>query len=89
MVKPVVFDNRAIEVGASFGVSVYPHDGNTAFELVRAADVAMYHATAAREGGVHFFSADMKSTSEAGMPRKRRGSEPAPRNPICGKSSQC
>jgi diguanylate cyclase (GGDEF)-like protein/PAS domain S-box-containing protein len=65
MVKPVVFDNKAISVGASIGVSVYPHDGNTAFELVRAADVAMYHAKAAREDGVHFFSADMKSTSEA------------------------
>jgi diguanylate cyclase (GGDEF)-like protein/PAS domain S-box-containing protein len=65
VVKPVVVDNNAIEVGASFGVSVYPHDGNTAFELVRAADVAMYHAKATREGAVHFFSADMKSTSEA------------------------
>jgi diguanylate cyclase (GGDEF)-like protein/PAS domain S-box-containing protein len=65
MDKPVVFDDNAIEVGASIGVSVYPHDGNSAFELVRAADVAMYHAKATREGAVHFFSADMKSTSEA------------------------
>lgn len=66
MVKPVMFNNIAIEVGASIGVSVYPHDGKTAFELVRAADVAMYHAKAAPEDdAVHFFSPDMKSTSEA------------------------
>jgi diguanylate cyclase (GGDEF)-like protein/PAS domain S-box-containing protein len=63
--KPVVFDGTEIEVGASIGVSVFPHDGATAFELVRAADEAMYHAKAARKNEVHFFSADMKTTSEA------------------------
>jgi diguanylate cyclase (GGDEF)-like protein/PAS domain S-box-containing protein len=65
MKKPVVFDHTEIDVGAAIGVSVYPHDGNTAFELVRAADVAMYHAKATRTSEVHFFSADMKTTSEA------------------------
>jgi diguanylate cyclase (GGDEF)-like protein/PAS domain S-box-containing protein len=65
MTRPVVFNNTEIEVGASIGVSVYPHDGNTAFELVRAADVAMYHAKSTRKNDVHFFSADMKTTSEA------------------------
>ena len=65
MNKPVVFENNTIEVGASIGVSVFPHDGASAFELVRAADVAMYHAKATRKNEVHFFSADMKTTSEA------------------------
>jgi diguanylate cyclase (GGDEF)-like protein/PAS domain S-box-containing protein len=65
MARPVVFDHHEIEVGASIGVSVYPHDGTTAFELVRAADVAMYHAKATRKNEVHFFSQDMKTTSEA------------------------
>ncbi len=65
MARPVVFDRHEIEVGASIGVSVYPHDGATAFELVRAADVAMYHAKATRKNEVHFFSPDMKTTSEA------------------------
>ncbi|MDB5952118.1 MAG: bifunctional diguanylate cyclase/phosphodiesterase [Massilia sp.] len=65
MTLPVVFDSTEIEVGASIGVSVFPHDGNTAFELVRAADVAMYHAKANRKNDVHFFSSDMKTTSEA------------------------
>ena len=65
MMRPVVFGGNEIDVGASIGVSVFPHDGNTAFELVRAADVAMYHGKAARRSEVNFFSADMKTTSEA------------------------
>ncbi|RSZ57069.1 EAL domain-containing protein [Massilia atriviolacea] len=65
MSQPVSFDNTDIAVGGSIGVSVYPHDGGGALDLVRAADVAMYHAKAAKTGEVHFFSADMKSTTQA------------------------
>jgi predicted signal transduction protein with EAL and GGDEF domain len=65
MTLPVKFNHTEIEVGAAIGVSVFPHDGSTAFDLVRAADVAMYHAKATRKNDVHFFSADMKTTSEA------------------------
>jgi EAL domain-containing protein (putative c-di-GMP-specific phosphodiesterase class I) len=65
MARPVVFGTTEIDVGAAIGVSVFPHDGNTAFELVRAADVAMYHGKASRKNEVHFFSPDMKTTSEA------------------------
>ncbi|NHZ37374.1 bifunctional diguanylate cyclase/phosphodiesterase [Massilia rubra] len=65
MSQPVSFDSNDIAVGGSIGVSVYPHDGSGALDLVRAADVAMYHAKAARTGEVHFFSADMKSTTQA------------------------
>jgi diguanylate cyclase (GGDEF)-like protein/PAS domain S-box-containing protein len=65
LTKPVAYDSQEIEVGASIGISVYPHDGCTAFDLVRAADVAMYHSKAGGKGNVHFFSADMKSTTEA------------------------
>ena len=62
--RPVVFDNTEIGSGASIGVSVYPHDGGNAVELVRAADVAMYHAKASQKNQAYFFSADMKSTTE-------------------------
>ena len=65
MSKPVAFDSREIPVGASMGVSVYPHDGAAVFDLVRAADVAMYHAKATGKSDVHFFSPDMKSSTEA------------------------
>ncbi|MCY0914649.1 sensor domain-containing protein [Massilia antarctica] len=65
MSEPVSFNATDIAVGGSIGVSVFPHDGSGALDLVRAADVAMYHAKAAKTGEVHFFSADMKSTTQA------------------------
>ena len=62
---PVSFNGREIPVGASVGVALYPHDGTTATELVRAADVAMYHGNGNGHNDVHFFSADMRSSSDA------------------------
>jgi EAL domain-containing protein (putative c-di-GMP-specific phosphodiesterase class I) len=42
---------------------VFPSDGATPAELVRAADMAMYHIKNTG-GGVHFFSPEMRSASE-------------------------
>ena len=64
LILPVTFDGAGIDIRAAIGVAVYPHDGATAFELVRAADVAMYHAKATGKNDAHFFSADLKTTSE-------------------------
>lgn len=63
--QPVSFMHKEIAVGASLGVSVYPHDGVTAADLIRAADVAMYHAKATGRDEIYFFSTDMKSTTQA------------------------
>jgi diguanylate cyclase (GGDEF)-like protein/PAS domain S-box-containing protein len=65
LLMPVSFARKEIPVGASFGVAVYPHDGDTASELIRAADVAMYHAKSSGGNEVAFFSAEMKSATEA------------------------
>jgi diguanylate cyclase (GGDEF)-like protein len=65
LVMPVSFNKKEIPVGASLGVAVYPHDGHNATDLIRSADVAMYHAKATGKNEVYFFSADMKSTTEA------------------------
>jgi diguanylate cyclase (GGDEF)-like protein/PAS domain S-box-containing protein len=62
---PVSFNGREIPVGASVGVALYPHDGSTSTELVRAADVAMYHGKGNGHNDVHFFSADMRSSNDA------------------------
>jgi diguanylate cyclase (GGDEF)-like protein/PAS domain S-box-containing protein len=64
-VIPVSFNGREIPVGASVGVALYPHDGTTSTELVRAADVAMYHGKGSGQSDVHFFSADMRSSNDA------------------------
>ena len=63
MTMPVAFGGNEIPVGASLGVAIYPHDGLTPAELVRSADMAMYHAKG-NGGGVHFFSPEMRSANE-------------------------
>jgi diguanylate cyclase (GGDEF)-like protein/PAS domain S-box-containing protein len=65
LAKAVMFEGREVSVSGSIGVSLYPHDASTPFDLVRAADTAMYHAKAAGGRDVHFFSAAMKSSTEA------------------------
>ena len=62
---PVAFGERQIPVRASVGVSLYPHDGASAPELVRAADLAMYHGKGSGRSDVHFFSPELKSSTEA------------------------
>ncbi|WP_312510773.1 putative bifunctional diguanylate cyclase/phosphodiesterase [Massilia sp.] len=64
LAAPVAFNGNEIPLGASLGVSVYPHDGAQASDLLRAADMAMYRAKG-NGGGVHFFSSEMRSASEA------------------------
>ncbi|WP_137175707.1 EAL domain-containing protein [Massilia sp. HP4] len=64
LVMPVAFGGNEIPVGASLGVAAFPHDGRSPAELVRAADMAMYRAKN-NGGGVHFFSSEMRSASEA------------------------
>ena len=65
MASAVTVNNKEIPVRASMGVSVFPHDGVTAGELMRAADTAMYHAKQGGRDDVQFFSNDMKMATDA------------------------
>ena len=62
---PVRIGGTDLRVESSMGVAVFPHDGRTADELVQSADTAMYHAKGQGRNDVHFFSHDMRATSEA------------------------
>src|SRR5688572_31016104 len=42
--KPVKLGTQEVFVTASVGVAIYPFDGNDTEELLKSADVAMYHA---------------------------------------------
>jgi diguanylate cyclase (GGDEF)-like protein len=57
--KPVELDNNLVSVGASIGIALYPNDGNNSDELLRHADVAMYHAKKARTNYFKFYTAQM------------------------------
>ena len=63
LTQPVSFMHKEIEVGASLGVAVYPHDGDSAAGLVRSADVAMYHAKALGRNNYQFFTQRMNQAA--------------------------
>ena len=65
METAVTIDGREVAVQASMGVSVFPHDGANAGELIHAADTAMYHPKLAGRNDVQFFSHDMKVATDA------------------------
>ena len=50
---PYVINGRALTIGASIGVSVYPDDGTTVEELLHGADAAMYRS---KRDGRNLFS---------------------------------
>jgi len=61
----VIVNHKEVPLQSSMGVSVFPHDGVTPGELIRAADTAMYHAKVSGRNNVQFFSNDMKMATDA------------------------
>ena len=54
--KPLVIVERTLEVGVSVGAACYPEDGNSAEELIKNADIAMYRAKALGRNQCQVFS---------------------------------
>jgi diguanylate cyclase (GGDEF)-like protein/PAS domain S-box-containing protein len=48
--QPFLIDGRAVDVGASIGIALYPEHGDEAATLMRHADVAMYVAKRTKRG---------------------------------------
>ena len=48
LARPFTIEGRALHVGASIGIALYPEDGRDVPELLKCADAAVYHA---KEGG--------------------------------------
>ena len=57
--EPFSIEEHELSLGASIGISLYPHDGCGADALLKQADAAMYRAKAAGRGSYQFFSQDM------------------------------
>lgn len=49
----------ALSASASLGIALYPENGHTQAELVKHADLAMYHAKASGRGNFQFFNAEL------------------------------
>lgn len=59
MHHPWSFDGYELNVSSSVGISLYPEDGNTAIDLMKSADIAMYRAKALGRDNFCFFTPDL------------------------------
>lgn len=57
--SPVDAAGKEIVPGVSIGVSLFPADGHTADQVMRAADAAMYHAKALGKNNCQFYSPEL------------------------------
>ncbi len=57
--KPIIIEDKEIFTGVSMGVSIYPDDGESYDELVKAADTAMYQVKASGKNNFQFYTQTM------------------------------
>jgi diguanylate cyclase (GGDEF)-like protein len=53
--RPFAIGDQQVSVGASIGLALWPEDGTTSTTIMRAADVAMYHAKSQGRGQFHLY----------------------------------
>ena len=58
--KPIILDKHEITIGFSIGISIFPDDANNTEDLIRNADMAMYHIKGRGKNGFEFFSDHMQ-----------------------------
>ncbi|MBW6489235.1 EAL domain-containing protein [Sulfurimonas sp.] len=56
---PVIIEGREFYTGASIGISIYPDDGTTYEQLVKAADTAMYQVKDSGKNSYQFYTQSM------------------------------
>lgn len=59
---PMEIEGQKLYVTTSIGISVYPSDGRCTFDLLKHADVAMYHAKDNGRNNYQFYSSFMSET---------------------------
>jgi diguanylate cyclase (GGDEF)-like protein len=64
--RPIEVGEKSLSAGASIGVAVFPEDATNAEDLLKNADLALYHAKAEGRGRCRHF------TDELGQERQRR-----------------
>jgi EAL domain-containing protein (putative c-di-GMP-specific phosphodiesterase class I) len=70
--EPMQFGTHTVGVSPSIGIAVYPEDAINATELLKHADVAMYHAKEAGRNNFQFFTAEMNEKAHMRLAQETR-----------------
>ena len=62
---PFNIHDHEVNVSASVGISLYPADSKSTEDLMRFAEIAMYHAKSKHKGTYQFYSKDINASSAA------------------------
>jgi len=63
--QPITLSNQEVSVSASIGISLYPDDAQLPAELLKNADIAMYHAKEAGSNNFQFFTEHMNEQARS------------------------
>ena len=63
LVDPFVIYKQEIYISASIGIALYPTDGTTADELLKNADIAMYHAKKLGRNNYQYYSDELNKAA--------------------------
>lgn len=61
---PFVLGGHSVSIGASIGISMFPHDASDAEEMLTRADIAMYEAKRTGRNKILFYSSELNSNAE-------------------------
>lgn len=59
LAEPILIKENLLQIGASIGITMFPHDGKDPGTLIRNADMAMYRAKEMGRNNFQFFTPDM------------------------------
>ncbi len=71
--KPFTLDGREATIGASIGITLYPHEGETVNDLLREADQAMYQAKQRGKNQYRFYRPLVRTPDDADRGKRAAG----------------
>lgn len=70
--EPMLLNSHHVSVSPSIGIAVFPDDANDGTELMKHADVAMYHAKDLGRNNFQFFIQEMNDKAQLQLQRETR-----------------